>query len=109
MSDQESLVAPSRRGPAPAADAAPPARRRRSTWRDPRMAGGLVLIGAAVALGAWAVSTAADTQQVYVLARDVAPSISVKQWERDLHMILLDILDCQKEIRKVAVDRKSVV
>ena len=37
------------------------------------MAGGLVLIGAAVALGAWAVSTAADTQQVYVLARDVAP------------------------------------
>ena len=73
MSDQESLVAPSRRGPAPAADTARPARRRRSTWRDPRMAGGLVLIGAAVALGAWAVSTAADTQQVYVLTRDVAP------------------------------------
>ena len=37
------------------------------------MAGGLALIGAAVALGAWAVSAAADTQQVYVLARDVAP------------------------------------
>ena len=73
MSDQESLVAPSRRGPAPAADTARPARRRRSTWRDPRMAGGLVLIGVAVALGAWAVSTAADTQQVYVLTRDVAP------------------------------------
>ena len=73
MSDQENPVVLSRRGPARAADPVRPARKRRSTWRDPRMAGGLVLIGAAVALGSWAVSAAAETQQVYVLARDVAP------------------------------------
>lgn len=72
MSDQENPVVLSRRGPARAADPVRPARKRRSTWRDPRMAGGLVLIGAAVALGSWAVSAAAETQ-VYVLARDVAP------------------------------------
>lgn len=45
----------------------------RPTWRDPRLAGGLVLVGASVALGAWAVDAAASTEQVYVLARDVAP------------------------------------
>ena len=45
----------------------------RPTWRDPRLAGGLVLVGASVALGAWAVDAAADTEQVYVLTRDVAP------------------------------------
>lgn len=50
-----------------------PARWRRPTWRDPRLAGGLVLVGASVALGAWAVDAAADTEQVYVLTRDVAP------------------------------------
>lgn len=73
MSDQENPVVLSRRGPARAADPVRPARKRRSAWRDPRMAGGLVLIGAAVALGSWAVSAAAETQQVYALARDVAP------------------------------------
>lgn len=60
-------MAPFRRDPARAA------RRRRPTWRDPRLAGGLALIGAAVALGTWAVDAAADTQQVYILTRDVAP------------------------------------
>lgn len=65
----------SRRGPArnAHADVARPARGHRSTWRDPRLTGGLVLIGASVALGSWAVNAAADTQQVYVLSRDVAP------------------------------------
>ncbi|MFC2660621.1 MAG: hypothetical protein ACFNZX_07085 [Actinomyces sp.] len=66
-------MAPFRRDPAGAADPARPARRRRPTWRDPRLAGGLALIGAAVALGTWAVDAAADTQQVYILTRDVAP------------------------------------
>lgn len=66
-------MAPFRRDPARAADSARPARRRRPTWRDPRLAGGLALIGAAVALGTWAVDAAADTQQVYILTRDVAP------------------------------------
>jgi len=50
-----------------------PGRLRRPTWKDPRLAGGLVLIGAAVALGTWAVNAAADTEQIYVLAQDVAP------------------------------------
>ena len=47
----------SRRGPArnAHADVARPARGHRSTWRDPRLTGGLVLIGASVALGSWAV------------------------------------------------------
>ena len=51
----------------------PTVRWRRATWRDPRLAGGLALVGCAVALGAWAVDAASDTQQIYVLARDVAP------------------------------------
>nr|WP_315583518.1 hypothetical protein [Actinomyces viscosus] len=46
---------------------------RRPAWRDPRMAGGVVLVAAAVALGAWAVDAAADTTRVYVLSQDVAP------------------------------------
>ncbi|ARD42205.1 hypothetical protein [Actinomyces gaoshouyii] len=50
-----------------------PARWRRPGWRDPRLAGGLALIGGAVALGAWAVDSAAGTQEVYILTRDVAP------------------------------------
>lgn len=50
-----------------------PGRLRRPTWKDPRLAGGLVLIGAAVALGTWAVNAAADTEQIYVLTQDVAP------------------------------------
>ena len=37
------------------------------------MAGGLVLVAGAVALGAWAVDAAADTTRVYVLSQDVAP------------------------------------
>ena len=37
------------------------------------MAGGVVLVAAAVALGAWAVDAAADTTRVYVLSKDVAP------------------------------------
>ena len=46
---------------------------RRPAWKDPRMAGGVVLVAAAVALGAWAVDAAADTTRVYVLSQDVAP------------------------------------
>ena len=45
----------------------------RKLWKDPRMAGGVVLVAAAVALGAWAVDAAADTTRVYVLSKDVAP------------------------------------
>ena len=37
------------------------------------MAGGVVLVAGAVALGAWAVDAAADTPRVYVLSQDVAP------------------------------------
>ena len=37
------------------------------------MAGGVVLVAAAVAMGAWAVDAAADTTRVYVLSQDVAP------------------------------------
>ena len=50
-----------------------PPRLRSRPWRDPRLAGGIALIGAAVALGAWAVDAAAETEEIYVLAQDVAP------------------------------------
>ena len=46
---------------------------RRPAWKDPRMAGGVMLVAAAVAMGAWAVDAAADTTRVYVLSQDVAP------------------------------------
>ena len=46
---------------------------RRPAWKDPRMAGGVVLVAAAVALGTWAVDAAADTTRVYVLSQDIAP------------------------------------
>ncbi|QPL06505.1 hypothetical protein ID810_02495 [Actinomyces respiraculi] len=37
------------------------------------MAAGVALVGASVVLGGWAVSLAADTQPLYVLAQDVVP------------------------------------
>lgn len=46
---------------------------RRARWKDPRLAAGAAMIGASVALGAWAVSTAANTEPIYALAQDVAP------------------------------------
>ena len=60
---------------------------RRPAWKDPRMAGGVVLVAAAVALGAWAVDAAADTTRVYVLSQDVAPGTdltadSILRWSR---------------------------
>ena len=51
----------------------PRGRWRRPAWKDPRMAGGVVLVAGAVALGAWAVDAAADTTRVYVLSQAVAP------------------------------------
>lgn len=60
-----------------AADRPAPSRTLRSRWRDPRLAGGLVLIGASVAVGAWAVDAAADTQDLYALTADVAPGDSL--------------------------------
>ena len=51
----------------------PRGRWRRPAWKDPRMAGGVVLVAGAVALGTWAVDAAADTTRVYVLSQDVAP------------------------------------
>lgn len=67
--------APAPAHPVPALSDAPPApaRWRCPGWRDPRLTGGLALVGAAVALGSWAVDSAAGTQEVYVLTRDVAP------------------------------------
>ncbi|WP_159625687.1 hypothetical protein [Actinomyces sp. zg296] len=65
--------APLPASPSPSSPRSAPARWRRPGWRDPRLAGGLALIGGAVALGAWAVDSAAGTQEVYVLTRDVAP------------------------------------
>ena len=54
------------------------ARWRRPTWKDPRLAGGIALVGTAVALGSWAVNAAAETSQVYVLSQDVAPGTDLR-------------------------------
>ncbi|WP_243118583.1 hypothetical protein [Actinomyces wuliandei] len=51
---------------------------RRPAWKDPRLSGGIALIGAAVALGAWAVDAAADTTQIYVLSQDVPPGADLE-------------------------------
>lgn len=52
-------------------------RARPSRWRDPRLAGGLALIGLSVAVGAWAVDAAADTEDLYAVTADVAPGDSL--------------------------------
>lgn len=59
--------------PRSAVAVARPIRWRRSTWKDPRLAGGIALVAASVALGAWAVDAAADTEQVYAVTQDIAP------------------------------------
>lgn len=46
---------------------------RRVVWKDPRLAIGAAFVGASAVLGAWAVNLAADTEPLYVLARDVVP------------------------------------
>ncbi len=65
----------------PASFPTPPARRldrsgragRPKAWRDPRFVIGIVLVAASAALGAWAVRSAASTQEIYAVAADVAP------------------------------------
>lgn len=52
---------------------------RRKPWRDPRFALGVVLVAGAAALGSWAVDSAADTQELYALAVDVAPGTDLTQ------------------------------
>lgn len=49
------------------------ARVRRPTWRDPRLALGIVLVAGSVALGSWAVSTAGRTVAVYAAAGPLTP------------------------------------
>lgn len=75
-------MAPQRRAPLAHSDESQPhandpqgkaMRWRRPTWRDPRLAAGLALVGAAVALGAWGMDKAANTEELYALTRDVAP------------------------------------
>lgn len=58
-------------GEEPPAPAAPATRARRSGWRDPKLALGLLLIGLSMALGATIVGRADDTVGVWALAHDV--------------------------------------
>lgn len=58
--------------PAPTA-----ARLRRPGWRDPRLLAGVVLVAAAVALGAWAVRSAQDTVPVYAARGVLVPGAAV--------------------------------
>ena len=58
--------------PSPAA-----ARLRRPTWRDPRLALGILLVTGSVALGSWAVSDAGRTVAVYAAATTLTPGDTV--------------------------------
>ena len=58
--------------PAPTA-----ARLRRPGWRDPRLLAGVVLVAAAVALGAWAVRSAQETVPVYATRGVLVPGAAV--------------------------------
>lgn len=49
------------------------ARLRRPSWRDPRLAVGVVLVGLSVALGSWAVSSAGHTVPLYVADGPLTP------------------------------------
>lgn len=53
------------------------ARLRRPSWRDPRLAIGLVLVAGSVALGSWAVTSAQATQGVYVARDTLTPGDEV--------------------------------
>lgn len=72
-SDQTSPVTGTRSSRIERVQAPGAPRWRRPGWRDPRLAGGIVLIATAVALGGWAVDSASGTEQVYAVASDVAP------------------------------------
>ena len=52
-------------------------RLRRPSWRDPRLLAGLVMVAGAVALGAWAVSSAEASTPVYVARGTLTPGESV--------------------------------
>ncbi|HEY5518807.1 MAG TPA: hypothetical protein VIK17_04085 [Cellulomonas sp.] len=52
-------------------------RLRRPSWRDPRLLAGLVMVAAAVALGAWAVSAAEASTPVYVARGTLTPGEAV--------------------------------
>ncbi|HEY8718901.1 hypothetical protein [Pengzhenrongella sp.] len=49
------------------------ARLRRPSWRDPRLLAGLVMVAAAVTVGAWAVSAAEASTPVYVARGTLTP------------------------------------
>lgn len=53
------------------------ARLRRPSWRDPRLLAGLVMVAAAVAFGAWAVSAAEASTPVYVARDTLTPGEAI--------------------------------
>ncbi|NDO91327.1 hypothetical protein [Cellulosimicrobium composti] len=56
---------------------APAARLRRPGWRDPRLLVGVVVVALSVALGSWAVSSAARTVDVYAAGTALTPGTPV--------------------------------
>lgn len=57
--------------------APPAARLRRPTWRDPRLAVGVLLVAGSVALGTWAVADAGRTVAVYAVATTLTPGDAI--------------------------------
>ena len=74
--------------PAPAA-----LRLRRPTWRDPRLAFGLLLVAGSVALGTWAVADAGRTVAVYAAASTLTPGDAIGPQDLVAVDVRLDDLD----------------
>ena len=88
------MLAVSREAPSTAALPAPAAARlRRPTWRDPRLAFGLLLVAGSVALGTWAVTDAGHTVRVYAVATTLTPGDAVSPHDLVAVDVRLDNLD----------------
>ena len=88
-------------------------RLRRPTWRDPRLAFGVLLVAGSVALGTWAVADAGRTVAVYAAATTLTPGDAISP--QDLVAVDVRLEDVDLYYPVVAdppqglVDRKSVV
>lgn len=74
--------------PAPAAP-----RLRRPTWRDPRLAFGVLLVAGSVALGTWAVADAGRTVAVYAAATTLTPGDMIEPQDLVAVDVRLDDLE----------------
>ncbi|WP_154795175.1 hypothetical protein [Occultella kanbiaonis] len=66
-------------------------RLRRPSWRDPRLGIGILLVALSVALGSWAVTSAADTVEVYRTTDALSPGDRIDP--ADLEVVRVHVPD----------------